>query len=55
MDTTTKKTLEKSIQTINKNFDYIINESLPSKDLIKLEFDGIKALIEHCESLVLGE
>ena len=48
-----KKELEKMITVINNDFNDIITESLPTKDLVKLQFSSIKNLVNYCENLAL--
>lgn len=54
MDEKVKKELIKNIDEINKNFQFILNGSLPTKEIIVLEFEGIKILINYCEKLALN-
>ena len=54
MNESVKKELQKNIQEINKNFDFILNEKLPTEELIKLEFEGIRILVDYCERLALN-
>ena len=45
--------IKKQLKEINHNFEFIINEKLPTQDLIKLEFKGIRILVDYCEKLAL--
>lgn len=53
MDEKVKKELEKQINQINKDFEFILDGSLPTDELIKMEFKGIRILIDYCEKLAL--
>ena len=49
-----KKELVKNIEEINKNFGFIVDEKLPTKEIIKMEFKGIRILVDYCEQLALN-
>ena len=51
MDDTTKRKLSVNIREINKNLMRIAEEKLSTKELVKMEFDAIRALIDDCEKL----
>lgn len=53
MDTLVKKEIEKNLKEINRNFGFIIDEKLPTSDIIKKEFEGIRILVNYCERLAL--
>lgn len=42
-----------NIREINKNLMRIAEEKLPTKELVKMEFDAIRALIDDCEKLAV--
>ena len=45
--------IKKQVKVINQNFEFIINDKLPTEELIKLEFEGIRILVDYCEKLAL--
>lgn len=53
MDDTTKRKLSVNIRKINKNLMRIAEEKLSTKELVKMEFDAIRALIDDCEKLAV--
>ena len=53
MDDKTKRKLSVNIREINKNLMRIAEEKLPTKELVKMEFDAIRALIDDCEKLAV--
>ena len=53
MDDTTKGKLSVNIREINKNLMRIAEEKLSTKELVKMEFDAIRALIDDCEKLAV--
>lgn len=55
MNNETKRKFEANIKAINKDLARILGEQIPNEELIKLQFDGIKILIDDCENLVLNE
>ena len=48
-----KKELEKNVKAINENLGIILEGKLPNAELIKMEFDGIRILIDYCEKLAV--
>lgn len=46
------KEMQKNIEEINKNFAFVL-DGLPTKEIVKLEFDGIRLLVDYCEQLAL--
>ena len=45
--------IKKQVKAINRDFEFIINDELPTEELIKLEFEGIRILVNYCEKLAL--
>lgn len=54
MSENVKKELEKTIEQINKDFSYILDERLPDNEVIGLHFKGIRTLVNYCENLALN-
>ena len=48
-----KRELEKNLKEINSNFGFVIDEKLPTNEIIKKEFEGIRMLVDYCERLAL--
>ena len=53
MNELVKKELEKNVKAINENLGIIMEGKLPNAELIKMEFDGIRILIDYCEKLAV--
>lgn len=53
MNELVKKELEKNMKAINENLIIILDGKLPTAELIKMEFDSIRTLIDYCEKLVV--
>ena len=53
MNELVKKELEKNMKAINENLKIILEGKLPNAELIKMEFDGIRILIDYCEKLAV--
>ena len=53
MNELVKKELEKNMKAINENLRIILEGKLPNAELIKMEFDGIRILIDYCEKLAV--
>ena len=53
MDDTAKRKLSVNSREINKNLIRIAEEKLPTQELVKMEFDAIRALIDDCEKLAV--
>ena len=53
MNELVKKELEKNVKAINENLGIILEGKLPNAELIKMEFDGIRILIDYCEKLAV--
>ena len=51
MNELVKKELEKNVKAINENHRIILEGKLPNAELIKMEFDCIRILIDYCEKL----
>ena len=52
MNELVKKIMEKNRKSINENFRIIMEDKLPT-ELIKLEFESIRSLIEYSDKLAL--
>ena len=53
MNELVKKELEKNMKVINENLRIILEGEFPNAELIKMEFDGIRILIDYCEKLAV--
>ena len=53
MNELVKKELEKNVKAINENLNIILEGKLPTAELIKMEFDSIRTLIDYCEKLAV--
>ena len=53
MNELVKKELEKNMKAINENLKIILEDKLPNAELIKMEFDSIRTLIDYCEKLAV--
>lgn len=53
MNELVKKELEKNMKAINENLRIILEGKLPNAELIKMEFDSIRTLIDYCEKLAV--
>ena len=53
MNENVKKELDRTINRINKDFSYVQDERLSTDELIKMQFDGIRILVNYCENLAL--
>ena len=54
METLVKRQIEKNIKAINENLSIIVEGKLSSEELIKIEFDSIRNLIDYSERLALN-
>lgn len=54
METLVKKQIEKNIKAINENLYVIVEGKLSTEELIRIEFDSIRNLIDYSERLVLN-
>lgn len=53
MNELAKKEFEKNVKAINQNLDFVVKGKLPTNELIKMQFDSIRILIDYCEKLAL--
>lgn len=53
MNELVKKIMEKNRKSIDENFRIIMEDKLPTAELIKLEFESIRSLIDYSEKLAL--
>ena len=53
MNELVKKELEKNMKAINEILKIILEGKLPTAELIKMEFDSIRILIDYCEKLAV--
>ena len=53
MNELVKKIMEKNRKAIDENFKIIMEDKLPTAELIKLEFESIRSLIDYSEKLAL--
>ena len=53
MNELVKKKMGKNRKAINENFRIIMEDKLPTTELIKLEFESIRSLIDYSEKLAL--
>lgn len=47
------KNSRKNVKAINQNLDFVVKGKLPTNELIKIQFDSIRILIDYCEKLAL--
>ena len=43
----------KNVKAINQNLDFVVKGKLPTNELIKMQFDSIRILIDYLEKLAL--
>lgn len=53
MNELAKNEFEKNVKAINQNLDFVVKGQLPTSELIKMQFDSIRILIDYCEKLAL--
>ena len=53
MNELVKKIMEKNRKAIDEIFTIIMEDKLPTAELIKLEFESIRSLIDYSEKLAL--
>ena len=53
MDEATKRKFNANIKAVNRDLIEILEERLPTDELIKLKFEGVRILIDDCERLAL--
>lgn len=54
MDERVKKQLEKNAKAISENLGYVVRGELPTDEIIKMEFESIRILVDYCEKLALN-
>ena len=55
MDEATKRKFNANIKAGNRDLIEILEKRLPTDELIKLKFEGIRILIDDCQRLALKE
>ena len=55
MDEATKRKFNANIKAVNRDLIEILEERLPTDELIKLKFEGVRILIDDCERIALKE
>lgn len=55
MDEATKRKFNANIKAVNGDLIEILEERLPTDELIKLKFEGVRILIDDCERIALKE
>ena len=55
MDEATKRKFNANIKAVNRDLIEILEKRLPTDELIKLKFEGIRILIYDCQRLALKE
>jgi hypothetical protein len=55
MDEATKRKFNANIKAVNRDLIEILEKRLPTDELIKLKFEGIRILIDDCQRLALKE
>lgn len=55
MKSENKKKFDANIKAINKDLIEISEGKLQSDELIKMQFDGIRSLIDNCENIILNK
>ena len=53
MDEATKRKFNANIKAVNRDLIEILEKRLPTDELIKLKFEGIRILIDDCQRLAL--
>ena len=51
MDEATKRKFNANIKAVNRDLIEILEKRLPTDELIKLKFEGIRILIDDCQRL----
>ena len=54
MSETTKKELEINVKQITRELQCVVDGGIPTEDLTKAHFEGIRMLVDHCEQLALS-
>lgn len=52
MDENTKKKMEANVKAINRDLTKIIEGKLPTDELVKMQFEAIRILVDDCEKLL---
>ena len=55
MNNENKKKFDANIKAINRDLIEISEGKLTSNGLIKMQFDGIRSLIDDCENIILNK
>ena len=53
MNSIEKRKFNANIKAVNRDLIEILEEKLPTDELVKLKFEGIRILIDDCERLAL--
>lgn len=52
MDENAKKKLEANVKAINRDLAKIVEGKLPTDELVKMQFEAIRILVDDCEKLL---
>jgi hypothetical protein len=52
MDENTKKKMEANVKAINRDLAKIVEGKLPTDELVKMQFEAIRILVDDCEKLL---
>lgn len=52
MDENTKKKMEANVRAINRDLAKIVEGKLPTDELVKMQFEAIRILVDDCEKLL---
>ena len=53
MNEIVKKEIEINVKQISRELQNIVNGGMPTKELTKTHFEGIRMLVDYCEKLVI--
>ena len=53
MNENAKKKFDANIKAINRDLAKIVEGKLPTDELVKMQFEAIRILIDDCEKLVI--
>ena len=53
MNSENKKKFDANIKAINRDLAKIVEGKLPTDELVKMQFEAIRILIDDCEKLVI--
>ena len=53
MNENTKKKFDANVNAINRDLVKIVEGKLPTDELVKMQFEAIRILIDDCEKLVI--